>query len=246
MRHASHGHVAMAAGAMALVAGLALAVHVRAQDRSSSEHYSLEVHGLVVDNCDVICPCLFGNQPSHGHCRNVATIRIDKGELAGTKLDGVTWAMLGEFTGETRKGATWGYHAFYLDERATPAQRSAMKRILGAPPFSMLGELLGITETRVDYEVAAGLLPSKVKIGDKGEFTAEPIPGGDPRKPQAIENPIYPFPADRVIFARASGKFEDHGKTLDLEASSGELSTFTLQGDVPVAPPPLGMKHEGE
>jgi hypothetical protein len=229
-----------------VLAAVGRALELRGQDAKAGDRYTMSVKALVVDSCDVICPCLFGNEPTHGHCRFVAALKIESGALGDVKLDGVRWAMLGEFKGETRKGPTWGYHAFYLDEGATAEQKTALKKILGAPPFSTLGKLLGVDVVKIEMTVGERLEPWKVTIGDKGSFTAEPVAGGDPTKPQAIENPVYPFPAEKVIFAKASGKFVDHGKELALEANSGEISTFTLEGSVPAGTSPIGMSDGGE
>jgi hypothetical protein len=233
----------IAAGALAALTGAA-ALDLFAQERPTGQKYKLEAVMLIVDNCNVICPCLFGNAPTHGHCRNVSTVELKGGELGGVSLAGAKWAMLGEFSGETRKGPTWGYHAFYIDSEAAPEQKAALRAILGAPPFSQLGDMLGIEEVPIEFVHPADPLGAwTARIGDKGAFTAQPIAGNDRKSPQAVENPVYPFPAKKIVLASAAGRFEDHGKELQLDANSGEISEWSLEGEIPAGTAPAGMKR---
>jgi hypothetical protein len=202
-----------------------------AQERTEGERWNLSSRMLVVDNCDVICPCLFGNDPTHGHCRHVAVVEIEEGSCGDTNLAGTRWAMLGEFRGDARKGTTYGFSAFYIDSRASKEQKAALRKIFASEPFSKLGERLGVDEVEVDLSSSTDPLePVRAKVGEKGSFTAEPVPGGDGKRPLAVENPTYSFPTERVVLAKAKGSFKDHGKELEVTEGSGELSRWRLEG----------------
>ena len=42
-------------------------------------------------NCDFSCPCQFNSLPTHGDCRAMTALRIDKGHFGDVDLSGVTW-----------------------------------------------------------------------------------------------------------------------------------------------------------
>ena len=79
-------------------------------------------------NCDWGCPCQFNALPTHGHCSATVGMRIDRGHFGGTKLDGLCWAGVFRWPGPIHKGH--GEVLAIVDERATPAQREAILKIL--------------------------------------------------------------------------------------------------------------------
>jgi hypothetical protein len=191
---------------------------------------------LTADNCPVLCPCVFGDGPTYGHCLFAGAAVVEDGMLGETSLKGVKWGMIGEFTGEVRSGPKFGFHAYYVDAAATAAQKDALKRILTAPPWSEMGASKGIQEVAIEVAIGKTSIDSwSFKIGDNGSFTSEPVKGGvDPTQPLVIKNPYGTFPGQtEVILGKAVGKFEDHGKKLDLAGNSGEHHVFTAEGTVP-------------
>ena len=48
-------------------------------------------------NCDFLCPCITSNltaRPTEGDCKAGVALRIDKGEMDGVKLDGLSFIVL--------------------------------------------------------------------------------------------------------------------------------------------------------
>ena len=79
-------------------------------------------------NCSYGCPCQFNGLPTHGHCRAVVGIAIDKGNHGTTKLDGLKAAGIFKWPGPIHEGK--GEAAVIIDERANAAQREALLRIM--------------------------------------------------------------------------------------------------------------------
>ena len=79
-------------------------------------------------NCSWGCPCQFGAKTTHGHCEAVVCGHIDEGHFNETRLDGLDWALLLYWPGEIAEGN--GTQQVIIDERADPAQREGLRKIL--------------------------------------------------------------------------------------------------------------------
>ena len=79
-------------------------------------------------NCAYGCPCQFNALPTYGNCQAVVGMQIDQGFHGDTKLDGLRFAGIFSWPGPVHEGK--GQAAVILEERATPAQREALLRIL--------------------------------------------------------------------------------------------------------------------
>lgn len=192
--------------------------------------WNMKTEMVLVDNCPVSCPCLFGGEPHHGYCRFVGAVHVVEGSHKGTSLNGVNWALLGEFTGKS-SAPRFAYSAYYIDSNATEAQKSALRDILSGAPFSALGDQLGIKETPITItKPGEGQGDYSLAIGDLGRFSVSLVYGNDPDTPQKVLNPVYPFPAKEITVGLTSGGFNDHGKDLSLENTGAEISEFTLSG----------------
>ena len=89
-----------------------------------------EVHGMTFANCNCAygCPCQFNALPTHGDCRAVVFTRIDKGRFGDVALDGAKGGIIVSWPGPVHEGK--GVMQPFVDERADPAQRDALLRIL--------------------------------------------------------------------------------------------------------------------
>ena len=89
-----------------------------------------EVHGMTFTNCSCAygCPCQFNALPTHGYCRAVVLVQIDKGQFDDTHLDGLNMAFAIAWPGAVHQGH--GAMQPIIDERGTAAQRSALLSIM--------------------------------------------------------------------------------------------------------------------
>jgi hypothetical protein len=89
-----------------------------------------EIHGVQFTNCSCAygCPCQFNALPTHGYCRAVIFVQIDKGQFGDTQLDGLNMAFAVAWPGAIHHGR--GTLQPILDERGTEAQRSALLSIM--------------------------------------------------------------------------------------------------------------------
>jgi hypothetical protein len=135
-------------------------------------------------SCNWGCPCQFGAPSTHGHCAALVTGHIDEGAFNDTKLDGLKWALLLAWPGEIAQGN--GKEQAIIDERADPAQREALRKILhgesttpGATHFfvynSTMSEVLETLYAPIDLSIDVEGRTASVKIGDLVESVGAPI-----------------------------------------------------------------------
>ena len=79
-------------------------------------------------NCAYGCPCQFGSPTTNGFCRAVAAGTVNEGYWNDVRLEGLHYVVLVAWPGEIAQGN--GRHQMVIDERAKPAQRDALGKIL--------------------------------------------------------------------------------------------------------------------
>lgn len=89
-----------------------------------------EIHGreLANCNCGYACPCQFNALPTHGNCEAAGVFEIDTGFYGDLRLDGLRVAAVYKWPGAVHEGD--GQMQIIIDERASPAQRVALERIV--------------------------------------------------------------------------------------------------------------------
>jgi len=123
---------------------------------------------LVACNCDHGCPCNFNARPSRGKCEGGWIWVIGRGHVDDVPLDGLGLALFADWPAAIHEGG--GRAACYVDDRADPAQRSALTRVLrgevGGPwgIFIKTYELTGPDLARFDVDVAQHA--SRATVGD--------------------------------------------------------------------------------
>ncbi len=196
-----------------------------AQTPEEQPSWKMSARFLVADNCPASgCSCLQAGAPYHGFCRAVGVMEISDGHYGDVSLNGQHVGMTMEFsTGGTH------YMAYYIDESASREVKKALRALLSAPPFGIVGEGFTIKETSVNADYVEGK-QSSFSLGKYGMMTLTPMLGGDGKSQMKIVNPTYPFPVKEVYLNSAKGNYSDYGKELVLDGNSGEVSEFTLTG----------------
>jgi hypothetical protein len=135
-------------------------------------------------NCSYGCPCQFNGLPTHGHCRAVVGLQIDKGYHGETKLDGLKVAGIFKWPGAIHEGK--GEAAIIIDDRANQNQRDALLRILsgqdttpGATIFNVFASTLESVHepifSKIDFEVDIDEREARLVVPDVIKARGEPI-----------------------------------------------------------------------
>jgi hypothetical protein len=87
------------------------------------------MEGLSINNCscDSGCPCQFMALPTHGDCRAVAAVKIDKGHFGAVDLSGTAFCLLLAWPKAIHLGN--GEVQVVISDRTTQAQRDALLAI---------------------------------------------------------------------------------------------------------------------
>jgi hypothetical protein len=162
------------------------------------------IRGTEYGNCNCAwgCPCQFGAKTTHGHCEAVVCGNVVEGHFNDTSLDDLHWALLLYWPGEIADGN--GTQQVIIDQRADPAQRESLRKILhgesttpGATHFfiynstmsTVLDTLYAPIELSIDIEQRTASLNIDGLVESRGapiisRHTGEPVrsridlPGG--------------------------------------------------------------------
>ena len=132
-------------------------------------------------NCDPGCPCDFWARPTHGECKGMFAMKVDKGYFGTTRMDGVKFGVVLHFPGPLHEGN--GTVVPFVDDRARPAQREAALQIMsgkaGNPWFEVVSSLVTkVYEPRiVPVRFEHDLKKRKARVAVEGllETVTEPI-----------------------------------------------------------------------
>ena len=155
-----------------------------------------EIKGREIVNCtcEYGCNCQFNALPDKGHCHAVAGIQIDKGHHGQTQLDGLRIAAIFKWPGAIHEGN--GEAIAFVEERATPAQREALLKIMtgqDTEPFATMFAVYASTVTNMhapvftkidldlDVEGRKARLVIKDYIDAKGEPIRNKVTGAESR-----------------------------------------------------------------
>ena len=118
-----------------------------------AEKWRLEGSVLDACNCLTLCPCVYA-QPSTGpDCRVSFAWHIEKGHYGGTNLDGLHAAAVMLAPGDPLLVGV-AKAAMILDERATPAQREALGKILGGQAGGLWALVAKLLKSQPELMVA--------------------------------------------------------------------------------------------
>ncbi len=135
-------------------------------------------------NCAYGCPCQFNALPTYGNCEAIAGIVIDEGNHGSTKLDGLMFAGVFSWPGQIHEGH--GQAVPIVDERASPAQREAILRIMsgqdtepGATFFQVFSSTLEKVHdpvfAKIDLDIDVAARKARFSVPGVVEARGEPI-----------------------------------------------------------------------
>lgn len=132
-------------------------------------------------NCAWGCPCQFNALPTHGRCEAFVAFEIHSGHFGDIRLDGLRVAGVYAWPGPIHEGG--GTCQAVIDERADPAQREALLRILsgqeGGAFFeifaSVVSEVLPPQFKAIELESDRERRTGRLRVDGVGELEVEPI-----------------------------------------------------------------------
>lgn len=188
-------------------------------------------------NCAYGCPCQFMARPTHGHCQAVVALDIIEGHHGNTRLDGLKTVAMLVWPGAIHEGK--GEALIVIDDRAKPAQREALLRILSGQdtePGATIFQVFSATFEKVhepmfrpiDFTVDVEARRAQVRVPElvegRGEPILNPVTGAEHRAridlPHGFEYSIAEMGRG---WSKTSGPI-----TLDLANSYGQFADLHL------------------
>lgn len=173
----------------------------------SKKAYVLDGTLLEACSCGGPCPCWVGDDPDGGRCDSVNAYHIDRGQVEGVDVSNLSFVQVNQIPGNVLAG-NWRA-IFYIDDKATPAQREA---VLNAFTGKLGGSLAGVASL-VGERVAVHFVPIEHRIeGGKGILRAgevveaEMAPYTDANgRPTTIHDTVFStIPGSPAYLAKAS------------------------------------------
>jgi hypothetical protein len=130
-------------------------------------------------SCSAACPCWFNSKPTKMACSGGQFIFIEKGNYGKVKLDGLgvgTMSKSPDGKGMMESFGNWDYNYYYIDDKATPEQRDALKALAKTvlTPNASPNEEIRI----VPLVRTINGKEHKISLGKYGEFSGHLIDGG--------------------------------------------------------------------
>jgi len=183
--------------------------------------------------CNAACPCWFDSKPTHMNCGGGQILFIEKGTYGAVPLDGLAVGQMGQSPdgkGMMESYGNWDFSYYYIDEKASPEQRAALKAIAGTV-------LAGGASSKVEYRVTPIIRTiegkeHKISLGQYGSFHGHLIDGGLGGS-VTITNPPGADPLHKEYHQGRTTlmTYTDAGQNWKFENSNYMFGTFELNSE---------------
>ena len=191
-------------------------------------HANWRLEGEWIKNCSCAfgCPCDFNARPTNGWCRGLVGMRITKGNFENVNLDGLSFFVTVQFPGPLHEGN--GQAQPIIDERASPAQREALFKIMSGQN-SMEGTLFHIVTLIVTKMHDPIFAPIAFAFDKEARVARLRIPGVLETEVEPIKNPVTGLP-HRIQVVMPEGFEHIVGEVASSNIRSTGAIRFETQG----------------
>lgn len=180
--------------------------------------YTLEGQLLEVCTCKTLCPCWVGEDPDFGTCDGTLGWKIEKGEVNGVDVSGLTLVALAHIPGNILEG-NWRV-AVFVDDKASPEQKQALLDVwtgkLGGPVgdlVQLIGEVVEVKDAKITAEVKDG--KGRLVVGNAIEAEMEPFTGAT-GKATTLHDTIFTTIPGSPAYASKAPVYKANNETLGL------------------------------
>ena len=150
--------------------------------------WSIKGKELVNCNCDHACPCQFNSLPTHGGCSAAAGFEFEQGHFGDVRLDGLRAVMTVSWPKAIHEGN--GTMQLIIDERATPAQREALGKIMTGQETQQMATMWWVFSAMSPHKLPTLYKPIEFEVdvdARRGHFS---VPGLLQTTGEPILNPV--------------------------------------------------------
>jgi hypothetical protein len=178
-------------------------------------------------SCDTICPCTWSGltaPATHDRCLAMLAFHIDRGDIEGTDVSGLTFALVID-TPPVMADGGWKL-GVVMDGAASEAQAGALGRVLGGElggPPAMLGplieEMAGIEQATAEWSQSDGELA--VRFGTLIDVEVRAQMSGELPDPVQLVNVFHPANTTLTVSPATKSKVDVFGIRFDGTGTSG-------------------------
>jgi hypothetical protein len=168
--------------------------------------YDLYGQMFEVCSCKVLCPCWIGEDPDGGVCEGVMAWKVDRGDVNGLDVSGLTVAVLAHLPGNPLHG-NWKV-VIVVDDNATAEQQEALMQVFTgqlagpcADLAGLFGEVVSIERAPVEVRVEAG--QGTVRLGEFAYGELEPYQGATGKTTALIDTTFSTIPGSPAYISKA-------------------------------------------
>ena len=197
--------------------------------------YDLEGSLLEACDCGTLCPCWIGEDPDNGTCQAVVAYHLDRGEIRGVDVSGLSFVGVAFIPGNVLAGNMT--QVIFVDDDASEEQEQALLAAftgeLGGP-LADLAELVSeVKEVRrapISHTIEEGA--GTLRVGDDTVLAnMEPYRGPDGTE-TTLHNSIFStVPGSPAYVGKAANYSVDipeHGMTWSFEGRNAIQSDWKL------------------
>jgi hypothetical protein len=198
--------------------------------------YRIEGKLLEVCTCNVLCPCWVGADPDNGTCDGTVSWHIEKGQIEGVDVSGLTITMLSHIPGNVMSG-NWRVVVF-LDDKASSQQEEAILNVftgkLGGPIAdlaALVGEIVGVERVPVTFEVEEG--KGRLRLGSAVTADLEPFEGATGKSTTLHDSIFTTIPGSPAYVGKApvyKVTSPALGLNIDLQNHNAIQGSFLFEG----------------
>ena len=190
--------------------------------------YRIAGNYVAACNCALVCACPMDGPPTGegGECRGLLVFSIGEGNLDGTDLSGVNFALWNYFPSNLSAG-NWTV-GIVVDEGASDEQAEAVERVVSGQeggPFADFGPLIG--EYRGMERGSVRISDGSISVAGRGEARFEALTGPD-GSPTTVSKAMFGFAPEYTI-GKASGRVR---ADREVEAAYGESAEFEFASEM--------------
>jgi len=148
-----------------------MATQMQTATTPTAKNYTLQGTLLEACSCRTLCRCWIGEDPDGGACDAFNAYHIDKGEINGVDVSGLTYVQVVQIPGNVLVPKSWK-RVTYVDSKATEAQKNAILDAwhgrLGGPLADLnglIGEDIAIYSAAVEHKLVGG--EGTIAVADK-------------------------------------------------------------------------------
>jgi hypothetical protein len=202
---------------------------------ASTKTYDIDGTLLEACSCQAPCPCWIGDDPDGGTCDAFVAYHVDRGQIRGTDVAGLSLVLVNQIPGNVLAG-NWRV-ILYVDDRATPEQREALLDVftgkLGGAPAELaklVGEVVGVFPAPMQHQVTGG--KGTLRVGQ--QVYSEMAPYTDAQgRPTTIHETIFStIPGSPAYVAKAAihqVNIPEHGMTWEFSGRNAIQGNFHFE-----------------